>query len=134
MEIRTATARDAGALSALDKHISADALRESLAGARVLVLCDGEEIAGWLRWSLFWDEIPFLNMLYLLEPHRGHGHGRALMEAWEERMRRAGHAAVLTSTQANEFAQHFYRRLGYADIGAFALPGDPLELILRKAL
>ena len=77
MEIRTATARDAGALSALDKHISADALRESLAGARVLVLCDGEEIAGWLRWSLFWDEIPFLNMLYLLEPHRGRGHGRA---------------------------------------------------------
>ena len=49
-------------------------------------------------------------------------------------MRRAGHAAVLTSTQANEFAQHFYRRLGYADVGAFALPGDPLELILRKAL
>ena len=48
MEIRTATARDAGALSALDKHISADALRESLVGARVLVLCDGEEIAGWL--------------------------------------------------------------------------------------
>ena len=134
MEIRTATARDAGALSALDKHISADALRESLAGARVLVLCDGEEIAGWLRWSLFWDEIPFMNLLYLLEPYRGRGLGRRLVETWEAALRGAGYAQALTSTQADECAQHFYRRLGYADIGAFALPGEALELMLRKAL
>ena len=49
-------------------------------------------------------------------------------------MRAQGHGRVMTSTQANECAQHVYRRLGYADVGAFALPGDSLELVLAKDL
>lgn len=134
MEIRLATLREERALTALDKHVSAAVLREKIAAGQVLLLMDDGEIAGWLRWSLFWDEHPFLNLLYLLEPHREQGWGRALVQAWESRMRQAGYTAVLTSTQANECAQHFYRHLGYADIGAFALPGDPLELLLHKAL
>ena len=40
----------------------------------------------------------------------------------------------MTSTQADEAAQHFYRHLGYADIGGFLLPGEAYELLLYKAL
>lgn len=100
----------------------------------VLVMLDGDNFAGWLRWGLFWDEHPFMNLLYLLEPYRGKGLGRQLVSDWERRMKAEGHGVVMTSTQANECAQFFYRRLGYEDVGAFALPGDPLELILQKAL
>ena len=39
----------------------------------VLVMLDGDNFAGWLRWGLFWDEHPFMNLLYLLEPYRGKG-------------------------------------------------------------
>ena len=49
-------------------------------------------------------------------------------------MREQGYAAVMTSTQANEAAQHFYRHLGYQDIGGFLLPGEAFELVLHKAL
>ena len=49
-------------------------------------------------------------------------------------MRAAGHPLVMTSTQANEDAQSFYRRLGYEDVGGFLLPGEAYELILVKAL
>ena len=100
----------------------------------VLVMLDGDNFAGWLRWGLFWDEHPFMNLLYLLEPYRGKGLGRQLVSDWERRMKAEGHEVVMTSTQANECAQFFYRRLGYEDAGAFALPVDPLELILQKAL
>lgn len=134
MEIRTADFWDFDLLQKNDRHIGPDALRASLAAGRVLVAYEGGYFAGWMRWNLFWDEIPFLNMLFLLEPYRGQGLGRALMAEWEARMCAQGYEQVMTSTQANECAQHFYRRLGYADIGAFALPGDPLELIFVKDL
>jgi hypothetical protein len=41
---------------------------------------------------------------------------------------------VLTSTQSDEDAQHFYRRLGYRDCGVLILPGEAGELMLLKEL
>ena len=134
MDIRIAEMRDAGALLAHDRHITRARLERKIADRQILVLLDGENFAGWLRWGLFWDEHPFMNLLYLLEPYRGKGLGRELVKDWERRMKAEGHEVVMTSTQANECAQFFYRHMGYADVGSFALPGDPLELILQKAL
>ena len=134
MDIRIAEMRDAGALLAHDRHITRARLERKIADRQILVLLDGETFAGWLRWGLFWDEHPFMNLLYLLEPYRGKGLGRELVTDWERRMKAEGHEVVMTSTQANECAQFFYRHMGYADAGSFALPGDPLELILQKPL
>lgn len=134
MDIRIAEPRDLDALLEHDRHIARARLERKIEEGQVLVLLDGENFAGWLRWGLFWDEHPFMNLLYLLEPYRGKGLGRELVTDWENRMKAAGHDVVMTSTQANECAQFFYRRLGYEDVGSFALPGDPLELILQKAL
>ena len=132
--IRAATQSDLPWLTEHDRHIGADEMRESVQRCRILLAEQDGQNVGWLRWSLFWDEIPFMNMLYLLEGYRRQGLGRVLVSRWEEDMRRLGHRRVMTSTQANECAQFFYRRLGYEDAGAFALPVDPLELILQKAL
>lgn len=134
MDIRIAEERDLEALLTHDRHVTRARLERKIADHQVLVLLDGDDFAGWLRWGLFWDEHPFMNLLYLLEPYRGKGLGRLLVAEWEARMKAAGHEVVMTSTQANECAQFFYRHMGYDDVGAFALPGDPLELILQKAL
>lgn len=82
---------------------------------RILVAEDSGKPIGWLRWGLFWDEIPFMNMLTVLSSNRGQGIGRALVTDWEKRMSRAGHSQVLTSTLADESAQNFYRAMGYTD-------------------
>ena len=62
----------------------------------------------------------------------------ALMEHWEQDMREQGYGLVMTSTQVNEEAQHFYRKLGYRDCGGFVvdIPGyeQPMEMIMIKAL
>lgn len=100
----------------------------------MLVVEGDEGILGWLRWGLFWEEIPFMNMLFVLEPARRHGCGGMLVEEWEARARNDGHDAVLTSTRSDEPAQHFYRRRGYTDAGVLLLPDEPAELILRKEL
>lgn len=134
MTIRYAGAEDFPVLRRYDRHVPAEALRDGIAAKRVLAAFRGESLAGWLRYNLFWDNTPFINMLYCLEDCRGQGHGGRLLRYWEAEMEKAGFRQVLTSTLSNEQAQFFYRKHGYADCGALLLPGEPLEIILRKDL
>ena len=73
-------------------------------------------------------------MLYLFEEYRGKGYGAQLVQYWEAEMARAGYREVLTSTLSDEQGQFFFRKRGYTDCGALLLPGEPLEIILRKEL
>ncbi|MBR3765352.1 MAG: GNAT family N-acetyltransferase [Clostridia bacterium] len=132
--IRTATPADLPFLCAHDVHISPEERECVLQQGRILLMELDGILVGWLRWGMFWDNTPFMNLLYLLDSYRGQGLGRQLVAHWEAQMRAAGHPLVMTSTQANEDAQGFYRRLGYQDIGGFLLPGESYELILVKPL
>ena len=134
LEIRYAAAEDFPLLHSHDRHISAEELRRSIEAKRVLVVLNGGDLAGWLRYNLFWDNLPFLNMLYFFEAYRGKGHGGRLVQYWEREMARAGYQEVLTSTMSSEQGQFFFRKNGYTDCGALLLPGEPLEIILRKEL
>ena len=132
--IRRATLSDLPFLAAHDVHLPEGESENVLRAGRILLFeVDGGPV-GWLRWGMFWDNTPFMNLLYLLEDYRRQGLGRALVRHWEQQMRTAGHALVMTSTQANEDAQGFYRHLGYTDVGGFLLPGEAYELILVKQL
>lgn len=132
--IRYAEETDFETVRKYDKHISETELKNAIALKRVLVLHQNGCFAGWLRFNLFWDEFPFMNMLYLLEEYRGQGYGGRLVAFWEKEMKDSGYEMVLTSTLSNERAQFFYRKNGYADCGSLLLPGEPLEIILRKGL
>ena len=134
MEIRPAAPKDISTLKQYDRHISEQELKISVSLGRVYVAEGQGQLVGWLRYSLFWDNTPFMNLLYILDGHRGNGCGALLVEHWETQMKQAGYETVLTSTQSDEYAQHFYNRLGYAAIGGFLPPGEPYELILAKKL
>ncbi|MBQ3268931.1 MAG: GNAT family N-acetyltransferase [Clostridia bacterium] len=134
--IRLAAPSDWPAWRALDGHIDRALFeRKAAAGECYMAEIDGAP-AGLLRWNLFWDAVPFCTLLYIRQEHRGRGIGRALMARWEADMRAAGHGMAMTSTQADETAQNFYRRLGWRDAGGFVVdvPGyeQPFELILTK--
>ena len=132
--IRYADIRDFAVLKEHDRHISEEELKNILPKKRVLVAYEGESFLGWLRFGLFWDNLPFMNMLYILDGFRGKGHGRALVGFWEKEMADAGYRQVLTSTQANEQAQFFYRKLGYTECGALFLPGETMETVFVKGV
>lgn len=134
MDIRNAQWDDILALARLDRHISQQELEHSLRLGRMYVAEERGALAGWLRYNLFWDNTPFMNLLYVLEEYRGKGFGRALVEYWENRMKRDGYEAVMTSTQSSEYAQHFYERLGYEAVGGLMPPGEGYELIFCKKL
>ena len=131
--IRFATNGDLEFLDQHDPHVTREVLQRKIDGSEVYVMTtESGDIIGWMRYGLSWDCIPFMNMLYLLEPYRRKGFGRQLVERWEQDMCKQGFKLALTSTQADEEAQHFYGRLGYVDSGMLLLPGDPAEIILRK--
>src|SRR4051812_23489328 len=109
---RVATASDLPVLGTLDSHVSSDLLAELVSAGRVMVVEVEGSVVGCLRWGLFWDEVPFMNLLWVLPDWRGQGVGATLVRAWEGSQRAAGHTLVLTSTVSAETAQHFYRRLG----------------------
>lgn len=134
MEIRYAVMDDLEILAAHDRHIAKEELRNSIRLNRVYITEEDGKFIGWLRYNLFWDNTPFMNMLYLLEDSRGKGIGRQMVAYWEHRMKALGYALVMTSTVSEEYAQHFYHKLGYRTIGGFLLSGDPYEVILEKAL
>lgn len=132
--IRYANESDLEILNKYDNHISKIELKNSIKLKRVLVMFDNNDFIGWLRFNLFWDEIPFINMLYFLKEYRGKGYGKQLINYWEKEMLQMNCTKVLVSTLSNEQAQFFYRKNGYVDCGSLLLPNEPLEIILIKNL
>ncbi len=134
VRFRLAAEHDFEGVVKLDPHLSEQQLKMKLRSAEVLVACDGEQVVGVLRWNYFWDQIPFMNLLRIEESYRRRGLGKRLVTHWEDVLRQAGHASVMTSTLADESAQHFYRKLAYIDSGALLLPGEALEILFIKSL
>ena len=134
MNIRFAEESDIETLSIYDKHIRVTELKSAVSLGRVIVAEDNGTFIGYLRWNLFWDNTPFMNLLFLPEEYRSSGYGKAIVSYWESVMQEEGYKLVMTSSLSNETAQHFYRKLGYVDSGALLLPGEPLEIIFTKKI
>ncbi len=134
VKIRLAEESDFELLSRYDRHISAEMLKRKISDKNILAAEAEDVFAGWLRYNFFWDGIPFMNMLFVIEKFRGMGIGEKLVRKWERLMSEQGYKLLLTSTQADEYAQHFYRKLGYKDLGGFIPFGEEYEIILGKQM
>lgn len=122
----------------LDVHLPENEFYKKVRDKQGYVLFVDGKPKGLLRYNLFWDNTPFCTMLYVSWDSQRQGYGRSLMEFWERDMSLQGYGMVMTSTQVDEEAQHFYRKLGYKDCGGFTvdIPGyeQPMEMFMSKAL
>ena len=136
--IRPVEQRDKEEWYALDQHLPESVFDEKVRCGQGYVCVEGEKIIGVLRYNLFWDNTPFCTMLFIDSDYRNRNYGRQLMERWEQDMKAQGYGMLMTSTQVDEDAQHFYRKLGYKDSGGFVVdvPGyeQPMEMIMIKAI
>ena len=119
MEIRLAVAKDKKQILKYDSHIHHNKVGECIYNGLVDVLCDGEKIVGVLRYNLFWQTIPFLDLLYIDEAYRAQGWGSRMMADWEETMKRMGYPYVMLSTQEDETAKFFLKRSATAASARF---------------
>ena len=128
--IRLAEAKDKKQILKHDCHIHHNRVGECIRNGLVDVLCDGDKIVGILRYNLFWQSIPFLDLIYIDEAYRGQGWGSKMMAHWENDMKTMGYPYVMLSTQENETAKFFYEKIGYRRIGAFLPPEQEADEIM----
>lgn len=132
MNMDFATEADLGYISERDKHLAKPLISTKIKAKEIYILRESDQEIGWMRFNYFWDNTPFMNLIWIDEPYRGQGFGKQVVLHWEEQMREMGFQVVMTSTQSNEEAQHFYRKLGYIDVGCLLQEKDPLEILLSK--
>ena len=138
MEIRYVCKDDKEFWYKLDKHLPDAEFDKKIRDKQGYVIHEDGNPVGLLRYNLFWDNTPFCTMLYIENSVQKKGYGRALMQFWEADMKRQGYGMTMTSTQTDEDAQHFYRKIGYKECGGLIIdiPGfeQPMEMILSKPL
>lgn len=118
----------------LDKHLSEVEFARKVRDKMGYVLLEDNVPVGLLRYNLFWDNIPFCNLLFVDWAHQKKSYGHKLMEHWETDMKAQGFEMLMTSTQVDEEAQHFYRKLGYKDSGSLLLETQTMEMFFIKIL
>ena len=138
LHIRYALDEDYPFWKQLDTRLSPTEFSAKVGQHRCYILEEKGMSIGLMRYNLFWDEIPFLTLVMVLPTRIGQGYGTQATLRWETDMRSLGYSFVMTSTQADESAQHFYRKLGYKDAGCLLvdLPAfsQPTELFFVKTL
>lgn len=117
-----------------DQHITRTMLENAINEQRVIVMCLHQEVIGVLRYGLFWDAIPMIHMISFDAINRGQGLGKKLHAFFEHEMKLIGYKMLMTTTQSDEFGQHFFRNIGYQDHGSFSFPNQADELILFKEI
>ena len=124
-EIRYVNEADKSFWFTLDEHMSEDELLLKIRDRRGYIICDNSKPIGVMRYNLFWDSIPFLTLIHFEESYRRKGFGKKSVLAWEKEMQGFGDKMVMTSTQVDEEAQHFYRKLGYIEKGSLSFANTP---------
>ena len=138
IKIRYVEASDKEFWYSLDKHLPETEFENKVYTKRGYVLSLNNKPVGLLRYSLFWDSVPFCTMIFIGCQYQGKGYGKQLIQYWENDMKRRGYEMLLTSTQVDEKAQHFYRKLGYKDCGGFVIDipqyAQPMEMFFIKSI
>lgn len=138
MEIRWVTEADQAFVMSINPHIN-DIRYDHLVYTKTgYVLWEDNRRVGIMTYCLLWNNLPFMNLLFVIEECRNRGFASEAIAAWEKEMKQQGCKMVLVSTQVNEQAQHLYRKLGYVDCGSLVFHDTPLdqpmEMFMRKVL
>lgn len=138
MDLKYMRAEDREFVMEIDAHVSDLQFEHRVYTKTGYIIWDGSQRAGLMHYTVLWDHIPFLNLIYVKEAYRNRGIAAEAMKRWEEDMKDQGYQMVLISTQVDEDAQYLYRKVGYTECGALLMNGtpfeQPMEMFMRKII
>lgn len=120
-----------------DGHLSDAVLQRKVSDGDVFLALGDKEPVGYLRLEWMWSKVPYIERIWVREPHRQAGIGRSLLAHVENEIAGRGHAVLYSSSQADESApQAWHRRMGFEECGFLAgmNEGGVGEVFFRKAL
>lgn len=138
MEIKVVTIEDKDFVMSIDKHVNDIGYENRVFTKNGYVIWEKNQRIGIMVHCILWDNLPFMNLVFVNKEFRGRGYASEAIRAWEHEMRKQGYKMTLISTQVDETAQHLYRKLGYVECGGLLFnntPFDqPMEMFMRKVL
>lgn len=138
MQIRVAADCDKEFMMSIDRHMDDTGFANRVFTRSGYVIWEGNQRIGIMTHCVLWDNLPFMNLIFIREEYRGRGFAKQAILSWENEMKEQGYKMTLISTQADERAQYLYRKLGYIDCGGLVFhdtPFDqPMEMFFRKVL
>ena len=138
MRIEVVTSEDKEFVMSIDSHVNDIGYANRVYTKSGYVIWENNQRIGIMVHCILWDNLPFLNFIFIKEEYRGKGFAKQAILDWEEEMKKQGYKMTLLSTQTDEGAQHLYRKIGYIDCGGLVFnntPFDqPMEVFFRKVL
>lgn len=122
-----------------DPYVSPQWAGRCLALGEYIVARDkGGELCGFIRYSMFWGGIPYMDMVRVPDPALRHkGIGSIMYRFWEKKMREAGARVLMTSSTAHEKEpQEWHKRNGFLPSGrlTFGVVQDEAEIFFIKQI
>ena len=99
MDLKYMRAEDREFVMEIDAHVSDLQFEHRVYTKTGYIIWDGSQRAGLMHYTVLWDHIPFLNLIYVKEAYRNRGIAAEAMKRWEEDMKDQGYQMVLISTQ-----------------------------------
>lgn len=122
----------------IDSHVNELGFHNRVFTKTGYIMWENEIPVGILHYCVLWDNLPFLNFIFVKEDYRHKSFASQAMQQWEEDMKQQGYKMLLISTQVDETAQHFYRKTGYVDCGGLLLNNPPfeqsMEMFMQKVI
>ncbi len=132
-----ATSGDIDYLSNND-HLSKGKVEEKIKRQEYIVAKQGDTHLGFLRFTLFWSEIPCIDMVLVEQEHRRQGIGKSIVKFLEDYAFENGQSVIMSSSQQDEpEPQTWHRQIGFEHAGIindFAPIQDVPEIIFIKRL
>jgi GNAT superfamily N-acetyltransferase len=134
--VRPATPGDL-AFAQQDGHLPPEIVLRKIEAHEVLIAEVRGQPKGYLRLEYLWSSVPYIALIFVSPEQRRQGVGRALLADLEARLRAQGHAALYSSSQADEpEPQAWHRHMGFEECGFIAgINGNGVgEVFFRKGL
>ena len=138
MIVKYMSQQDKDFVMSIDKHTDDNSYDKRVYTKTGYIMWETGVPIGLMHYSVLWDNLPFLNFIFVDKKYRNKGFASQALVFWENDMKQQGYKMTLISTQVDEEAQHLYRKLGFIDCGGLIFnhtPFDqPMELFFRKVL
>ena len=134
-ELTVATEADIQDIYAFDNEFLHERLAECIKENRVFVLRSRGGIFGVMRYNLFLESLPCLDVLILDSAYIKKGYVQKMMDYWEFRMRELGYGYVMITMFADQVEVYGPEMFSYQKMGDFSLPlMDENVIAFTKAL
>lgn len=132
-----ATLEDIDYLASND-HLSKDKVEKKIKNGEYIIAKEGNTYLGFLRFSLFWSEIPYIDVIGVEDGHQRKGIGKSMVKLLEDYALENGQKAIMSSSQQDEpEPQKWHKKIGFDQAGIinnFSPIQDVPEIIFIKKL